>query len=84
MLEFQQVDSNLIIAKRHDGYYMAQIYDRELNHVSIECKSSDLRQIADKLDELNGLKVNDINNQKTEAGTGKAECKTASNSYGNS
>lgn len=52
LLVFEDIECEITI-KSTDGYYMGSIQDGKLQHVRSGITAQDLRQIADKLDELN-------------------------------
>ena len=58
LLDFNDVVDNTITVRRDDGKFVAIIKDNVLMCVRPNfATSDDLRQIADKLDELNGVEL---------------------------
>lgn len=58
MLKFRQEANEYFTVATNNNSDIAIIHNesKELYYLSIKCSANDLRQIADKLDELNGVK----------------------------
>lgn len=54
MLEYITVDLLNYVVVKKSGEFIALIQNNNLMHINSGSTSDDLRQIADKLDELNG------------------------------
>jgi len=55
ILAFEDIGCEIRI-KSDAGFYVGEIRDGKLMHLRAGSTANDLRQIADKLDELNGVK----------------------------